>query len=147
MNAVGASDPARPPLGPMLWFFVVWKGLGVLFDLGALAFFLVWVGPIQAKLAGSDLSSVVTDQSAFLVTEIVVTGFGVALILRRHRAMRRFWIVVLAVSNLVMLAQLALGMVEEEVLLFLVTGVSWLTYWIVAKKPRELQLASFWIRT
>jgi hypothetical protein len=76
--------------------------------------------------------------------EIVATGFGIILIVRRYRSMRKFWITFLFLYCLVHAVDLVVGFDFEGDLFFLLTGLAWLAYWIIAEKPRELQLNSFW---
>ena len=140
--------PAKPALGGVLWLFIMWKIAGILLSAAMLVFLVVWLIPTQARLADGVVAPDLVLEGVLLGAEVVATVFGIALILRRHRSMRRFWIGLLGVSSVVvLLVTLLLGRGEEEVVFLLVPTVGWLAYWTIASRPRELQLATFWTRS
>jgi hypothetical protein len=138
--------PAKPPLGGVLWLFIIWKISGILLSAAMLVFLVVWLIPTQAKLAGGILAPDLVLEGILLVGEILATAYGIALIVRRHRSMRRFWIVLLGVSSVLLAVAYVSGRGEEEALFLLLTTLAWLAYWTAASRPRQLQLATFWTR-
>ena len=113
------NTPTRPALGGVLWLFIIWKIVGILLSAAMLVFLVVWLIPTQAKLADGLVEPDLVLQGVLLGAEIVATAFGIVLILRRHRAMRRFWIGLLGVSSVLLLTAFLWGWGEEETLFLL----------------------------
>jgi phage-related holin len=133
------------PLGAVLWFFIIFKSLGILINIWSIVFLLFWVVPDAASLPSAHAFMLVIMIDGILpFLEIVATGLGIRLIVRRHRNMRKFWITFLLLYCLVQIIESQVSMGIKGTIFFFLTGFAWLVYWIIAKRPRELQLSSFW---
>lgn len=146
MTDIPSMRKPDQPLGAALWFFIVFKSFGILINLQYIAMQLFWAVPTMASLPGTRtfMSQFVIQNVVLPSLEIVATGFGIMLIVRRYRNMRKFWITFLLLYCLVHAVDLVVGFDFEGALFFLLTGLAWLGYWIMAKRPRELQLNSLW---
>lgn len=146
MTDISSIKKSNQPLGAALWFFIVFKSLGILANMKFIALQLSWGVPTMASIPSVRIyvSQFVIRTVVLPFLEIVVTGFGIMLIVRRYRNMRKFWIIFLLLYCLAHAVDLVGGFDFEGDLFFLLTGLAWLAYWILAKKPRELQLNSFW---
>jgi threonine/homoserine efflux transporter RhtA len=80
------------------------------------------------------------------VVEIAASALGILLILKRSTNVRKFWIVFLSLYCLVQVMEVVVGLESEGALFFLGSGMAWLVYWTIGKKPRELQLSAFWAK-
>ena len=144
---ITSDNPSKPPLGFGLSAFLVFQALRVLFNLSALT--SVFVAGRLSRLAdmaaptGFDTQENIMAEfyaeAVIIGIDVVATVFGLSLVVRRHQHMRRFWLVFLAIHCVMQLDQL------DAAVSFLM-GFAWLVYWIVAKRPRELQLSTFWQR-
>ena len=139
----GATD-VMPPLGLALWLFVVWKVGGILCNVAVLVLLVAWILPTQASLSDGLVDPDSVANGLYLLLESAGGVVGILLLARRHRKMRLFWILFLSATSLFLLGDFVWLAGEEILLPFIVTGVGWLIYWVVAKRPRELQLAGFW---
>lgn len=144
MSDTTAEGERARSLGVALWLFIVWKGAGILFNLPFVLIVGVLLLPAQLSLSGG-LDPGLAFRGVFLLAEIVASGIGIGLILMRHRTMRAFWLSWLSLCIVAVCVDLFIE-VQEEVMVFLASYVGWLLYWVVAKRPRELQLAALWVR-
>jgi hypothetical protein len=142
MNDISSIRKPDQPISAVLWFFIIFKSFGVLLNMWFIAMHLFWVVPSLPSGHAFILLRMTGGVLPFL--EIVATGFGIMLIVRRHRNMRKFWITVLFLYCLVQVIELEFNIENGGTIFFLLAGLAWIGYWIIAKRPRELQLNSFW---
>ena len=140
------ASGVTPTLGPALSLFIAWKVGGLLCGLAMLVVLIVWILPTQASLSDGLVDPDSVANGVFLLLEAAGTIFGLTLLVRRHRKMRLFWIAFLSTTSVVLLADFVWLSGEETLFPFIISGVGWLTYWVVAKRPRELQLSGFWAK-
>jgi hypothetical protein len=146
MAEEGPGVGARRGLDLGLLLFVVWKGVGVLWGLAYLAFGVLWALPrFQSTSAeAAELRSFFVVDLTFSSAELAATLLGIALVLRRHRMARSYWICLLTLYCLARVSEAVFGLEPITPALFLVTGLGWLSYWIFAQAPRSLALSTFW---
>jgi hypothetical protein len=142
--AKGHSGPSMNSLGPGLWAFLAWKGLGVFTNLFLVLVFGLWVIPAATQAAGLEEAPDIWTGSIRLLLEAGFTCLGIGLVLRRHRLVRRFWLSFLSIYCAYFLADLVAQGPTDEGLFYLVTGLLWLAYWLWAPRPRELPLSTYW---
>jgi hypothetical protein len=142
------DSPPKPPLGFGLRAFVACQviracaHLLVLTSLAAtdnLANVVDMAAATGPETQEAITSTLYTD-AVLIGIDVAATIFGLSLIIRRHPRMRRFWLIFLSLYCLMQVG-------EYTGTISFLFGFAWLVYWIVAKRPRELQLSSFWERT
>jgi hypothetical protein len=142
------DSPPKPPLGFGLRAFVACQviracaHLLVLTSLAAtdnLANVVDMAAPTGPETQSAIMETLFTD-ALLSGIDVAATIFGLSLIIRRHPRMRRFWLIFLSLYCLMQVG-------EYTGTISFLFGFAWLVYWIVAKRPRELQLSSFWERT
>ena len=146
MVAEESSLNARSlPLGPVLWSFIVFKCLGILLNVAFIVLLVFWALPTVSSLEGGRFVPQLLTEGLLPLVEIVATIFGIMLVVRRATNMRKFWITFLLFYCLVQVVEVVVGLETSGALVFLSSGLAWLGYWTMAKRPRELQLSSFWV--
>lgn len=148
MEAHPGRGNAPPQLGIGIWTFFVWKTLGVLWTLAYLAFAVVWALPLfaQAGAIAGEMQAAYGEELAIDAAEVLLTVVGLVLILRRHRFVRWYWIVILVLYSVARLGEILLGPEPLLPAVLLITGVVGLAYWAFARKPRELAFGPYWVR-
>jgi hypothetical protein len=126
------------PFDPVIWVFVAFRSVGILVNGILLLLFCFYALPAFLAGAGSEATGDLLLGALAPAGELGGVLVGFYLLLKRHPIVRRFWIGFHVLYCVVQLFALTVGDEFLGPAFFLITGLGWLAYWVVAETPKAL---------
>src|SRR5262245_22169321 len=116
--------------------FLVYKFLGVLWDVGLIAVTVFWAIPHQAQLSGPWKPNLVAHVVLPAVSSAAVI-VGAILLIRGTAMTRTFWLLYLTLYSVAQFWQTTFAVTAGTVLP-LVGSLAWMAYWVYGRRPQQI---------